>query len=1284
MKKKLGRLLVVLLSIALCMQLMVPLASTVAFAANRSVTINLTNRYQTMEGWGTSIAWWGNMIGDWTQPGASGKELRDELSDLLFSDEGLGLNIIRYNIGGGDDPSHDHLSRLEAHMPGFAASEADIMAGIYDWDKDANQVYSMKKAISTRETNRAARGISNDIITEFFSNSPPWFLTRSLCTVGYGTSTSNTGNNIADNKMPTFAKYLADVTNHFAGEGIKIDYLVPLNEGDSKHWNQNADQISKQEGCMISAGTSQNALYDAMRAQTLPADTSLAGLDETSTAKSISSWNSLSNANKEAIAKFGTHTYEANERSSLRTTIANAGKKLWMNEVCVSTGNWAPTSMSTPMQLNTSLLADLKDMRVSAWIFWQAIENLLECTKYNGNWGLITAAYYHPDDAPGNRWGKGAVGNNFSNSSYKLSWDGRSGTTKVSVGDYWIGKNYYVLGQYSKFIRQGYTIVDSTTASGVQQIAAISPDGQELVIVATNNNSTSSSNTHSLTYTISGATNANLTSVEAYRTSASMSLTPLPASSVTLSGNQVKLDLPGQTVTTIVVKAANGKIHPTATILTDKATLDGRIAALQSVVQGTMPGSTYSNVTWTPFQEARRIANLVSNERGASQADVNTALDALNDTYAALTIAVSNKTDLDARIAYAKTIDKGYFTDNSWDILQLMIGNGEAVSADPGVIQVEVDEALTKLNNAITGLILKPVDKTGLIAAIATYEGLTESDWSSASWSNARGYYTTAVAVNNATTPAASQGEVNTATENLTTALNTLTVDKTDLAAVILSYNSLIEADYSTASWISMMGHYNAAKDMNTNAAAKQSEVNQAAADLTNAYGALTVDKSALITAIESYDGLIETDYSTASWNSMEDAYAAALIVNDNLSAKQSEINTAAANLANTIGDLIVDKTDLAAVILSYDSLIETDYSTASWSSMKAIYGAAMNMNANLAAKQSEVDAIKIALASAIASLSVDKSELNAAISSYIGLIESDWSPASWSNAKGAYDAAVLVRGASPDAKQSEIDAAKTALLNAIADLVSNIDKSALIAAIESYDGLIEANYSAASWSSMEAAYAAALIVNGSDTVTQSEINTAAENLANAIASLDVDRTGLAAAIADYDDLTETDWPADAWAALTLIYDAAVDVNGDPDAKQSEINTAAENLTNALAALKVDKTGLAAAIADGAARTEGDYSPASWSSMIGFYNAAVIVNNNLDAKQSEINTATENLTNALAALTVDKTALETAIASYGSHNAADWPSGLWDAVVTAHGNAATVNESPAADRKSVV
>ncbi len=56
-------------------------------------------RQQPFEGWGTSLVWFANATGDYPP------QIREKLARLVFGDEGLALNIARYNIGGGNAPT---------------------------------------------------------------------------------------------------------------------------------------------------------------------------------------------------------------------------------------------------------------------------------------------------------------------------------------------------------------------------------------------------------------------------------------------------------------------------------------------------------------------------------------------------------------------------------------------------------------------------------------------------------------------------------------------------------------------------------------------------------------------------------------------------------------------------------------------------------------------------------------------------------------------------------------------------------------------------------------------------------------------------------------------------------------------------------------------------------------------------------------------------------------------------------------------------------------------------
>ena len=80
-------------------------------------------RYQSIEGWGSSLCWWAGQVGRWD------KAKIDTLVELFTAPDKLNMNLFRYNIGGGDDPSHadGHMVRIrftsrKSTLPGFTAT----------------------------------------------------------------------------------------------------------------------------------------------------------------------------------------------------------------------------------------------------------------------------------------------------------------------------------------------------------------------------------------------------------------------------------------------------------------------------------------------------------------------------------------------------------------------------------------------------------------------------------------------------------------------------------------------------------------------------------------------------------------------------------------------------------------------------------------------------------------------------------------------------------------------------------------------------------------------------------------------------------------------------------------------------------------------------------------------------------------------------------------------------------------------------------------------------------
>ncbi|MFQ7550199.1 MAG: hypothetical protein ACLRMZ_07765 [Blautia marasmi] len=84
-----------------------------------NITVDPDIHYQTLEGWGTSLCWWGNTIGSWGDADWNGMEdLTGRKSLSWHFPEYLNLNVVRYNVGGGDKEDSS-IKRCEGLVPGW-------------------------------------------------------------------------------------------------------------------------------------------------------------------------------------------------------------------------------------------------------------------------------------------------------------------------------------------------------------------------------------------------------------------------------------------------------------------------------------------------------------------------------------------------------------------------------------------------------------------------------------------------------------------------------------------------------------------------------------------------------------------------------------------------------------------------------------------------------------------------------------------------------------------------------------------------------------------------------------------------------------------------------------------------------------------------------------------------------------------------------------------------------------------------------------------------------------
>lgn len=172
-----------------------------------TVHIDTDHRYQRIENFGASGAWSIDPIGkEWSE------ENKNRLADLLFSREkGIGLSLWRFNIGAGGALT----DQLWDPWRGAEVFKADEQAE-YGWSKHAGQQWFLRAA--------QKRGVERSLACTY---SPPVWMTkngRAHCDKMSGST------NLKPGYEQPFARFLADVLEHFARQGLPFHYISPVNE----------------------------------------------------------------------------------------------------------------------------------------------------------------------------------------------------------------------------------------------------------------------------------------------------------------------------------------------------------------------------------------------------------------------------------------------------------------------------------------------------------------------------------------------------------------------------------------------------------------------------------------------------------------------------------------------------------------------------------------------------------------------------------------------------------------------------------------------------------------------------------------------------------------------------------------------------------------------------------------------------------------------------------------------------------------------------------------------
>jgi O-glycosyl hydrolase len=372
---------------------------------DRTLTLNPAYASGPFKGWGTSLVWMANATGNYPA------ELRDELIDMVFGDEGLNLNIARYNIGGGNATDVPPYLRPGGAVPGWwnpdaplSDAQGPITATYADRDR-YRAAWTGENASDYDFSADSAQlawvdAIKDEVDTwEAFSNSPPYFMTESgFVSGGFDANADQ----IRTDSLGKFATYVKTVVEHVEDtHGISFDTINPLNEPNTNYWgttlggNGWPTSASRQEGAHASPWL-QGEVIKALDAELAEAGTTteaqISGPDETHPTRFKDDWYGWDETTQGIVDQLNVHTYATGDRNRARDIAKASGKPLWMSEVEGNWGGdwWNPNSIENGLGIASLVTNDLRELESEAWVLWQPVEDLYNMEKVEKkNWGSI-------------------------------------------------------------------------------------------------------------------------------------------------------------------------------------------------------------------------------------------------------------------------------------------------------------------------------------------------------------------------------------------------------------------------------------------------------------------------------------------------------------------------------------------------------------------------------------------------------------------------------------------------------------------------------------------------------------------------------------------------------------------------------------------------------------------------------------------------------------------------------------------------------------------------------
>lgn len=398
------------------------------------INLRSPKKMQTVKGFGASSCWWSQYCAG---------EAAKNISKLLYGADGLGLNIYRYNVGGGFDPENNRVENMWRRTESFYEFDKEKEEGHYNFSNDRTAVEFMKLCLE--------KGCIDTVI--IFANSPHWSHTSSGQSSGsllYHTC------NLPKMNYKKFVSYMLDIAEELIRQGVPVKYISPINE---PQWKWGGTSVW-QEGCHYECEEVLE-IFHLFAEEILKRGTPVmlygpeSGEMLGETGRYLEALASDETV-KKVMPVFAYHSYHSDNSPETRVTFKNELVKKHpefrfdMSEWC-ELPNKSPTDSIKAALITARIIGqDFTLAGCESWTSWVAVNQY--SVKEDGkdySDGLLSATNYFTE--------------------------------------YKIAKRYYALAHFSKFIPVGSVCLDNSAAAEngnrLNAFSFLTPDGKTVTVI---------------------------------------------------------------------------------------------------------------------------------------------------------------------------------------------------------------------------------------------------------------------------------------------------------------------------------------------------------------------------------------------------------------------------------------------------------------------------------------------------------------------------------------------------------------------------------------------------------------------------------------------------------------------------------------------------------------------------------------------------------------------------------------------------------------------------------